>query len=372
MRIAVNARSLTDRDMGPGYYTWHLFQQIAAQHPEHWFIFFTDVPPEMRLSPNTSVEVTGKPVKGLFSFKRWINHNIASALQQQNIDVFVSLDGSACLSAAVPQVTGITGLKFIDKRSGTRRFFLLRYQKKAFHKANAIVTVSPALKDEISKRFFVAPGKIHVIPKAPGDFFQPVAWEQREPVKMTYTEGREYFLFTGGFDPAKKLVAVLKGFSQFKKWQQSDMKLVIVGDTTDDPSGMKEKIARYKFREDLVILNKIEPVQLHLLMAAAYALVYAPGEATYGMPVLEAMQSGTAVVTTTAIQAEVDKNAVLFVDANDDKAMGDQMIKLYKDEGLRSRLIEQGLQQAAELNWKKSAGMLWQLIEKAAAAKARQ
>jgi hypothetical protein len=40
------------------------------------------------------------------------------------------------------------------------------------------------------------------------------------------------------------------------------------------------------------------------------------------------------------------------------------MIKLYKDEALRSRLIEQGLKQTSELNWKNSAGLLWQLIEK--------
>jgi glycosyltransferase involved in cell wall biosynthesis len=365
MHIGVNARCLTNRNIGPGYYTLHLFQQMVQQHPEQRFIFFTDRPLELDLPQNASVVIIGKPVKGYFTLRRWLDTKIKKALKEFSIDIFISLDGSASLSATTPQVIGVTDLKFLDNAKGINSLLLRRYQKKAFQIATSIITVSAAVKQDITKRFLVLSDKIHVVPKAASDIFKLIAWEQRENVKATYTEGKEYFLFSGGFNTGKNLLAALKGFSQFKKWQQSNMKLVIVGDTSNDPGGMKQKIDTFRFRNDVIILNKVDAGQLHLLMSSSYAFIYPSVAETYGMPVLEAMQSGTAVITSTTIQVQIDKEAVLFVDANDETDIGNQMIRLYKDEELRRKLVEEGLKESARFNWKDSAQVLWELIETA-------
>jgi glycosyltransferase involved in cell wall biosynthesis len=98
--------------------------------------------------------------------------------------------------------------------------------------------------------------------------------EEKEQVKAIYTEGKEYFLFTGNIYPEDQLLVLLKAFSQFKKWQLSNMKLVLAGATNKKTARLKEKLATYKYREDVVILENPSPELITNLLQAAYAPVY--------------------------------------------------------------------------------------------------
>jgi glycosyltransferase involved in cell wall biosynthesis len=340
---------------------------MCDHHPGHTFVFFTDEPLALGLPQNASLKVIGKPVKGCFSLRRWMESSLRKAMKEHQIEVLLSLDGCAVLSTTTPQVIGLTDIKLIDRHKGLTSFFFHRYYKQSFQKASFIVTVSEAVKKAVTRRFLIAGKHIHLVPKAAMDIFKPIEWPQAQEIRATYAEGKDYFLFSGGFNAGKNLLAVLKGFSQFKKWQQSNMKLLIVGDTANDSAGLRQKLETFKFREDVIVLNKVDPGRLHLLMAAAYAFIYPSVEEAYGIPVLEALQSGTAVITSNAIQVEIEKGAVLFVDANDETEIGNQMIRLYKDEEFRKQLIGSGIAAAAKFNWKDAAGTLWQLIGDAAA-----
>lgn len=99
-------------------------------------------------------------------------------------------------------------------------------------------------------------------------------WEEREQIKNTYTEGREYFLFTGNIYPPDQLILLLKAFSHFKKWQLSNMKLVLAGPTNKKTAKLKEKLATYKYKEDVVILENPSPELTNRLFLAAYSPVY--------------------------------------------------------------------------------------------------
>src|SRR5450755_4519234 len=57
-------------------------------------------------------------------------------------------------------------------------------------------------------------------------------WAETESIKTQYTGGRSFFLFIGNIGEQHHLVELLKAFSSFKKWQQSNMQLVIAGYTT--------------------------------------------------------------------------------------------------------------------------------------------
>jgi hypothetical protein len=102
-------------------------------------------------------------------------------------------------------------------------------------------------------------------------------WEDREKIKEKYTGGTEYFLYTGPIYPPDPLITLLKAFSHFKKWQQSNMKLVMAGSVNRKTGKLKEKLATYKYREDVIIIENPVTELLHELAAAAYAPVV-PGE----------------------------------------------------------------------------------------------
>jgi glycosyltransferase involved in cell wall biosynthesis len=98
-------------------------------------------------------------------------------------------------------------------------------------------------------------------------------WEEKEKIKEEYAGGTEYFLFTGDIYPPDHLITLLKAFSYFKKWQQSNMKLIMAGPANRKTEKLKEKLATYKYREDVIIIENPDPQTIQELTGAAYAPV---------------------------------------------------------------------------------------------------
>lgn len=171
------------------------------------------------------------------------------------------------------------------------------------------------------------------------------------------------FYLWGAFILGKNLLNLLKAFSLFKKWQKSNMKLLVAGRMAWQYEDLLEKIKTYKYREDLVLLGALEEAQLTRITASAYALVYPSFFEGFGMPIVEAMQSGVPVIASnTSSMPELGSDAALYADPNDPDAMAKQMLLLYKDEKLRNFQIEKGLDRAQDFNWDKTAQGVWENI----------
>ncbi len=302
-----------------------------------------------------------------FLKKQWrLDFQLPSILKEWKADVLLNFGSSCSMMAKVPQILYIPDLMFLNyprKQSWIERTLHQFYFQKGLNKARSIITPSEFVKQEIINRYSsVDASKIEVISKFVRSIFSPLDWEERSVVKDGYAEGREYFLFVGGFDPVKNLMNVLKAFSQFKKWQHSDMKLLITGDTSN--SELLQKIQTYKFRDDVKLLDHVSDEQLSKLMAGAYAALYPSLYEGFGLPILEAMQSGTPVITSNnSAMIETGADAVLYVDPQNESEIAAQMIKLYKDEELRERLVAAGKTHAAKYNQQSSADALWKMIE---------
>lgn len=81
------------------------------------------------------------------------------------------------------------------------------------------------------------------------------------------------------------------------------------------------------------------------------------------MPILEAMQCHTAVMTsTTASMPEVAGDAALLVDPTDEQALAAGLERLWRDELFVAELRRKGDLQAARFSWDKSAAVFWDEI----------
>lgn len=98
-------------------------------------------------------------------------------------------------------------------------------------------------------------------------------WEEIEQIKEKYASGTGYFLYAGPVYPPDLLITLLKAFSHFKKWQQSNMKLVLAGPINRKTKKLKEKLATYKYREDVIIIEGPAAEAIDELTAAAFATV---------------------------------------------------------------------------------------------------
>jgi glycosyltransferase involved in cell wall biosynthesis len=369
MRIAVNAIFLQkDHLEGYGHYANEVFSRLVKQHAEHEFVFVFDRPYDQKCiyAPNVTAIIVSPAARHPLLFKYWYDIKAPLALRSRSIDVWVQPYAFCSLTAKVPQVLIVHDLAFLHfpKFIGWhhRKYYQL-FTKKFLRKAKQIVAVSEFTKSDIKKYHPASGEKISVVNGAARERFQPLPWSDREQVKQSFADGREYFLFTGGIHPRKNLMNLLKAFSLFKKWQQSNMKLLVAGRLAWQYTDVLEKLKTYRYRDDVVLLNYLPDEQLAKITAAAYALVYPSFFEGFGLPIVEAMQCEVPVIAgDTGSMPEIGGDAALYADPSNPDAIAKHMLHLYKDESLRSSLIEAGKKQAARFSWDRAAEELWQVI----------
>ncbi|HTN16507.1 MAG TPA: glycosyltransferase family 1 protein, partial [Chitinophagaceae bacterium] len=239
-------------------------------------------------------------------------------------------------------------------------------------KAKRIVTVSEFSKQDIIQHYHIPAEKIAVSNNAAHKEYVPLAWEEREKVKQQFTDGCEYFIFTGALHPRKNVVNLLKAFIRFKKRNRSNMKLVIVGRMAWNYKEVVEMKSDMPFGEDVVWLGYLDVNSLARVMGAAYALVYASLFEGFGIPIIEAYQCGVpAIVSNTSSMPEVAGDAALIADPTDYKDIAEKMSALYKNEMLRNQLAAKALTATQRYTWEHAATILWENIQLAADQKER-
>jgi glycosyltransferase involved in cell wall biosynthesis len=369
MRIALNAIFLQKNQLeGYGHYVNEIFSRIVNQHPEHEFLFVFDRPYDQKFifAPNVTPVIVSPPARHPLAFKYWYDIKATLALRKLKPDVWVQPYGFCSLTTRIPQVLLIHDLAFLHYPqfiSRAQQMYYRLYTKRFLRKAEKIITVSEFTKQDISNHYQIPGENISVVHGAAKDEFVPLSWFEREQVKDGYSDGREYFLFTGGVHPRKNLLNLLKAFSLFKKWQQSNMKLLVAGRLAWQYDDVLDKLKSYKYRDDVVMLGYVSDEQLAKITASAYALVYPSFFEGFGLPILEAMQCEVPVITSnTSSMPEIGGSAGLYADPEDPEAIAKQMLNLYRNESQKIAVAEAGKLQAGHYSWNRSAEEFWQII----------
>lgn len=369
MIIAVNAIFFNSANLeGYGHYTVSIFKLLVKQYPQHQFVFVYDRPHPTDLIIGENVEsITVAPAaRHIPAFFYWYNISAALAVKKIKADVWVQPYGFCSLSTSVPQVLVVHDLAFKhfpQHISWTQRWHYAAMTPRFLKKAKRVVTVSEFSKQDIIQSYPQLALDPTVISGAARSGFVPLSWEEKEQVKEAYTEGYEYFLCVGGINPRKNMMHILKAFSLFKKWHKSNMKLVFAGRLAWQYQEFVEKLKTFKYRNDVVLTGYVEETILQKLTGAAYASLYITHFEGFGLPIVEAMQSGVPVVVgNNSSMPEVGGEAVLYADASDPENIASQMQALYRNEKMREKLIQKGLEQAALYSWEQAAQLFWKEI----------
>lgn len=373
MVIAVDTRFLLPNLLeGIGYCTKEWCSRLAARHAQHEFVFIFDRPfdPQFVTAANITPVVMGPPARRPLLWHWWYNYRLPGILKKYKADVFLGTAGFCSLRTRIPQVLVVHDLSFLHFPQGiasSYQRFYKKYTPRFIQKAKAVVTVSEFSKQDIILQYGTAAEKITVALNGIRSEMRPVSAEEREAVKTTYAAGEEYFIYTGSIHPRKNLTTLLKAFSIFKKWQRSNMKLLLCGRLAWQFDGFVKSLGTYKYRNDVHLTGYLPGAEQARLLASAYALVYPSYFEGFGLPLAEAMQCGTPVIASgTSAMPETGGDAALYAAPDDVEGLAAQMMRLYKDEELRNQLREKGFQQAGRFSWERSADVLWNCIEKAA------
>jgi glycosyltransferase involved in cell wall biosynthesis len=217
------------------------------------------------------------------------------------------------------------------------RVVFRRVVPRAVHRAARVLTVSERTKRDLVELYQVPPAKIVVTPNAVDPRFHAGGAPDGERAGNDVPQG-PYALSVGAILPRKNQLAALEAATA------AGLPLVVAGPPKD--GALAEELRRRGARLE----GYVDVDRLADLYRGAACLVHASRYEGFGLPVLEAMASGTPVIAVSepALE-EVAGDAALFVPEG---RLGEGIRRALED---RERLVAAGLQRARAFSWRTTA-----------------
>lgn len=371
MEIVVNTRLLIKNKLeGIGWFTYETLKRITNNHPEHHFIFLfdRDFDEDFIFSDNVTPLILSPQARHPLLFYWWFEFSVANFLNKYKPDLFLSPDGYMSLKANCKQLAVIHDINFEHHPKDVSwivRKYYTRFFPKFAGKASRIATVSEFSKKDIIDCYKIEPNKIDVVYNGCNELYTPINKELQLSTKKHISKGCDYFLFVGALQPRKNISRLFEAFDKFKSFEKNDAKLVIVGEKYRWTSEIKNTYLNMKFKEDVIFTGRLHSTELHHVIASALAMTYIPYFEGFGIPILEAMNCDTPVITSNITSMpEVAGDAALLVDPFSIDSISNAMIYIYKDDDMRKALIEKGRKRKLAFSWDKTAESLWKSILK--------
>jgi glycosyltransferase involved in cell wall biosynthesis len=331
------------------YFIKGLLQNLASNFPDHkYYLIQPDAIYERGGEFDYFSFITLRTNQAVFYSYR-VNSSLLKTLKMLKADLLFSVD--AVFKTDIDQTLLLTSLSRKPKLNSEK-----------LRKVKSVFVSSQQLKDQLQEKYALG-ASISMLYGGASKTFEPLDDEMKSLIKEKYTEGKEYFVYRGRVKEENNIISLLKAFSLFKKRQKSTMKLVLMGKIVWQENDFSKLMSNYKYRDDVVrISDEILSEEANVL-AAAYALVQ-PYPMHNVLFSFDAMQCAVPVLAANgSTLKEITSDGALFFDSTNDADIADKMMLIYKDEGLRSQLIENGHKLTSQYQWKKTIEIVAQYLQ---------
>ncbi len=174
-------------------------------------------------------------------------------------------------------------------------------------------------------------------------------------------------LHVGAVQHRKNIARLVDAFERV----DGDWQLVLVGSAGYGAAEIAARIGAARSRERIRVLGYVSRAELANWYARAMIFAFPSLDEGFGMPVLEAMASGTPVIASNrAAVPEVAGDAAWLVDAQDTEELAGAMVALTQDPERCAELSRRGLERAAKFTWAAAVEKTWQVYRELAGSRA--
>lgn len=264
----------------------------------------------------------------------------------------------------VVTVHDLTFQLFPSAHEPLKRYYFPAMIKAAVNKAKRVLAVSESTRNDLHQ----------LLPKSRGKTVVTFLAAREIMCKRSHGKisdcggpgGDRYMLFVGTLEPRKNLERLIAAWQSIAPSTRCGVRLVIVGTTGWLVDNILDLSANY---DDIEFKGEVTDGELGQLLCGAMAFVYPSLYEGFGLPVLEAMAQGVAVLTSNVgATREVADGAALLVDPTNSSSIRDGLLRLLEDDALRAQLSCLGIERAASFSWERNAAETLAVIEKSAVA----
>jgi glycosyltransferase involved in cell wall biosynthesis len=365
MRVAIDARKL--HDFGIGTYIRNLLRHLArTDHSTEYVLLCgeADLGVAAQLGPNFRAVLEPSPN---YSLREQVH--VPWVLRRERPDVYHAPHYVLPAGVRCPSVVTIHDcihLMFPQYLPNRIAYAYARAQMwSAARRSDCILTVSEASKRDILQLFNVPPEKIVVVYNAIDSHFATTPSEEAvSRVRERYQLDHKFALYVGNIKPHKNLVRLIEAFDELRQGDLEDLKLLIIGDQISRLPALRRAVHRHKLHKQVRFLGYVGDDQLAILYRLASVFVFPSLYEGFGLPPLEAMASGTPVVTSNVSSLpEVVGDAAVLVNPYDVDAIVDGLRRVLTDPVLAADMSRKGIERAREFSWERSVAKTWAVYQ---------
>ena len=335
-----------------------------ANNPEvKWTLIF-DRPCDAFASEKVDRVILGPTTSHTPSIALWNERSVTRWLNKNKPDIYYSPDGFIPLRSSVrcvPVVHDLAPLIYPQYMRWRDYIYYRLFQVRMIRKAWFVSTVSNFSKNEIVNYCKIKPEKVFVGYNGlhSGFIDQPKASTSLDDLSID----KPHFLYYGSIHPRKNVFGVIKSFEKYREKGGQAM-LVIAGRRAWKSNEVDELLNHSPVAEHMIWLPYLESSTLQMVLREALGLIYISHYEGFGLPVLEAMDSGVPVITSeNSAMSEVGGDAVITCSPLDHAAIADMMKELESDPSLRTKLVERGKERAKQFSYLESSQQVLKLLK---------
>ncbi|PYC01102.1 glycosyltransferase family 1 protein [Pseudomonas sp. MB-090624] len=235
--------------------------------------------------------------------------------------------------------------------------YLQRELTQSLKRADALITVSHCMRQELADYFNWPLDRIHAVPLASSPQFHPRSPDAlREALARHGLQPGGYSLFVGTIEPRKNIVSLLDAYSRLPLALRQRWPLILTGYHGWRSEAIHDRIAQAQQQGWAHYLGFVASADLPLLFAGARLFTFPSHYEGFGLPVLEAMSSGVPVVCSNSSSLpEVAGPAALMCAPDDVEGLTALLQQGLEDEAWRATAVQQGLLHAGGFSWERCA-----------------
>lgn len=355
MRIGVDARCLSVPLTGIGRYTEQLLSRMTVRGGK-WFLYSNrDLLPNMVFEGDVIVRDGRMPRKAMSTV--WSQSVLPWVAGRDLLDIFWSPRHHLplFLNPKVKQVVTIHDLVWRhapETMRGLSRLLDAFLMPRAIRMADGVIAVSEQTASDIVSELPDVPGeKIRVIYEG-ASLVEPLPSAHLREIGI---DGK-FILFVGTLEPRKNLRRLLQAYGKLEHSLRERFRLVIAGGKGWGREDIPSVIRELGIEEATIVLGYVSDKTLATLYKYAELLVMPSLFEGFGLPLVEAMSSGTPVLTSDrSSMKEIAGDAGILVDPFDVASIVEGLTSILSNDGLRSRLSRAGLERAKDFSWERAA-----------------